>query len=558
MTTARFSHTGSTGFSRQRGFSLLEALLAIGVLSLLLTGLYGQFDSWSQRAVNRRAATDVLRLQNAAEDYVQANSDALKASPLDTFIELDIDDLKTANYLPSSYTPLNALRQDMRTFFRVQKLENINNDTGAGNGVFTYRFEVTTVSEGERVPPKRLMDTAIAGGPRMGVITQSIPGGTKVFTDYASSLYSEWFYPLSDLASAIDIDGNASPYTATSDADGFGYVAAYGVINTRDTDPNDAWLYRMPIDGRPELNRMEGNLLMNANRIDNVGNLVADRVAVTGDATFMGNATDAQAMTVEQALLVDGTEESRINMKPMTSDCGFVDAGGGNRDIVGAGCSGTSADVYGGDLNVVSAADNATLGVGTLTSSGDILTEQSNVDGAVNARGSSSFQTLTGFGNLAATGQVVAPTTDIGGTVTTTDMQAENLSLTSGSINTANLTNTFLNPGATHNVTTGTLSIGGSVELTGNVRTNASLTGTGAVSINGVSGNFWDSAVGRQVLCTAQGGRTYCEPNGSRTKNGITENCAQNGNGYTCTYSGGASGSCVYTRNGNGYNVNCS
>ncbi|NBX66755.1 MAG: shufflon system plasmid conjugative transfer pilus tip adhesin PilV [Proteobacteria bacterium] len=533
---------------REGGFTLLELLLSIGLLAVLLAGMYKIFDGWMQRAINRYAASDMLRVQKATEDYVLANFETFKTAPLNTFVEVNINDLKTFNYLPTGYVPRNTFKQSIRVFRRTVRVNKLTR-TGAnavdasGNPIYIFSVEVVTVSDNPaggtlRVPNQRLLDTAQAGGPAMGVITNLVLGGTT-FTGRATSLFSEWYVDLVGLSGV--------GYAATPDADG-GYLAAYGIVNAEGTEANDAWLYRVDVDARPELNRMETDLLMNGNQLQSVGTIIADKMNVTGSGIFRGVAQGltsetAQAMTVEQAMQVGGTE-SRIYMKDTSGGCSFSAPGapGTNRTLTGAGCT-----ISGGEVQVISGSNDAIMRIGNLTADGSAITDITNVTNQTDSRGISTFATLNGA-NLTAQSQLITPLTNVtGATVTTDQLQAGNMAVGANSQVQGSLTTARVQPEGVNDFTTTRMQVFNQATFGGEIRANA-LQATRNLYIENMFFNcanpgycYTDAVMGgRQVQCTPYNGRTYCEPRGSFdwTAQDVRETCA-NGPGadhYNCTY----------------------
>jgi len=535
-----------------KGFSLLELLMVTALIALLLGGLYQLFDDWMQRSVNRKVAGDMMRVQKASEDFVFANFDALRGTSLNVFTEIPIATLRADNYLPTGYQAINNFQQRIRTFRRTLRVNKLNPDgTNAtdpsGNPVYIFSIEVVTVSDNPsagvtlRVGNKRLLDTAQAGGPSMGVIT-NLAMGTTIFANRVTSVFGEWYVTRASLA--------AAGYTATPDTDG-GYVAAYGLVNAESTEANDEWLYRVQITNRPELNRMATNLRMNSNSLQNAGSVVTDKMSVTGNASFLGQAQGvaaetAQAMTVEQALRVDSTGESRINMKDTNGTCTL--SGGANRTLSGTGCS-----IAGGEVQVISSTASgvdATMNIGTLTADGSVITDITNVGNTAVAQGVSTFSTTAGTA-LSNSGLLITPTATVtGGTVNTRQMQAGNMSVTGASNVGDNLVAARANPNG-YNVTSTNMDIANTAVLDGNIQAN-NMRATTSLYIKGIiPTSYWDPVMGRSVVCTNWGGKTYCEPSGTHNwPNGFTEVCSPSSGSYYCDYYKGGQfqGRCTYNR----------
>jgi hypothetical protein len=383
-------------------------------------------------------------------------------------------------------------------------------------------------------------------------------------------VFNEWYVPRSALS--------AAGYYASPDSQG-GYLAAYDIVSSEATDANDHWLYRVPVENRPELNRMATNLNMNGNAMQNVGTIVGDKFVVTGNAAFRGitqgaSSETAQAMTVEQALRVDSTGESRFNMKTSTAGCTFTDAGGGNRVLSGGGCS-----ISGGEIQtvaedridpsngaVLNAAGDAHMTVSDLTADGNAITDFTNVTGTTDVAGVATFDTVDGT-TMTATKTVLAPTANINGTrINTTQFQAGDMGVTNGATVGNQLVTARAAPGLTHSFTTKQMDVGNAVELTGKLVSNDAAA-TDTLYLDSATGGYHDNVLNRNVVCTPYNGRVYCEPSGTTSWNGgqFIENCTITGTGYQCQhyrqtiYGLQYYGSCTHTRsvgaNGQAYHT---
>jgi prepilin-type N-terminal cleavage/methylation domain-containing protein len=552
------------------GFTLLELLLTVGLLGLLLAGMYGILNSWGERAVNRQAASDMLRLRTAAHDYVLASFDDMRADVPNVFTEIDVDDLKPGNFLQAGYQPINAYKQRMRIFKRNLQTPKLNPDgtvtlDAAGNAVILTTIEVVVIADNPpgdtiRTGNKRLIDAASAGGPAMGVMADMVLAGNS-FANRVTSLYQQWFISTAAL--------NAAGYSATPDTQG-GYLAAYDLVSSETTEANDHWLYRVQIDGRPELNRMATDLNMNANELQNVGTIIADKYNVEGNAAFRGQAQGAaaetaQGMTVEQALRIDTVQDVRINMKTSTAGCSFSgpDASG-NRTLVGAGCT-----MSGGEFQTVgeavvdpatgvatSVAGDARLRVtDTMTAQGNVISDFTNVTNAggtalTDVAGISTFDTIDGAAMQTST-TALAPTTNVTGVSVLTDQfQAGNMGVSNGASIMNQLVMARAEPGLTHRFQTNQMVVGNVVQLDGRLGASEAITASNTLYLDNANTTtnprYNDPSMPtragapRQVVCVPWGGRTYCEPRGETSYNingqTIYDDCRDNGAGYTCDY----------------------
>ncbi|HEY8964613.1 MAG TPA: prepilin-type N-terminal cleavage/methylation domain-containing protein [Alphaproteobacteria bacterium] len=594
----------------QSGFTLLELLLTIGLIAMLLTGVYQMFDNWLQRAVNRQAAADTLRLQQAAADYTFTNFDTLRAAAVSggtvgVFNEIDIADMIAGNYLPTGYAALNVFRQPMRVFARVRQTPRLKSDgtnavDGSGNPILISVIDVLTISDNPAglttyIPNNRLLDAALAGGPQMGVYSDMTLRAAN-FAGWIASAQGSWYFDPGDLA--------AAGYVANPDPALGGYLAAFDIVNGENMDVNDNYLYRVTIDARPELNRMNADLYMNSNQIEDVSSMVADKVVITGNAAFRGVGTGgatatSQAMTVDQALRVDNTGglTSRFNM--VSDNCSFTDGNAnGLRDLsAAAGCS-----VQGGELQVISGNSDATMGIGNFRSIGSVITDSTIVAAAGNtfSQGVSTFQDVDGT-DLAASSRVIggtnvpatviAPTTNITqGTLTTQEMQAstvnifdvgpvDNRGVAVGTLVNGPLVAAAVRPQGANTFTTDSMELGNAATLNGNlvvqnINVNTALQ-VGRIDTNPAGGahapeTFTDTVLNRQVRCTykAANGKTYCEPTGDTryewpAASGVYYwmRCTIGADGYTCDHyktsiiPANYLGQCVYDRDDSGSSV---
>ncbi|MCB1538707.1 MAG: shufflon system plasmid conjugative transfer pilus tip adhesin PilV [Rhodospirillales bacterium] len=530
--------------ARDAGFTLLELLLAVSLIGLLLTGMYQLFDSWLQRSIDRSAALDMLRVQTAAEDYVRAHFDTIKDDGTTTFVEIGLTTLRTEQYLPTGFTGVNALHQPIRVFYRNQSVFKVDPATGAdytdvdGNKIRMPSVEVVTVSDGAlKVANQRLLDIARAGGPRMGVSTDMVmPGAT--FAGRITSVLNQWYVNRTDIA------GLSAPSASA------GYIAAYGRVNNEDRDPNDRWLYRVAVDDRPELNRMLTNIHMNDNELQNVGTMVADRVSVTGSAAFRG-ATDgttgasAQAMTVEQALRVDGPDENRFDMKE-GDGTGCTWGGGANRTLSGSGCA-----ITGGELQVVGEAGDANLHLtNSLLADGSVITDKSTIN-MTTSNGISTFDTVNG-NTMQASHSVTAPLTQIhGASVNTQELQSGTFSIAHGATIENGLVAAQIDGAGSHYYAAKQMDVGNAAEFTGSLYADGA-TASSTLYIQNISGGYQDAVLNRHVTCTQANGAVYCEPIGTTNWPGgvYREDCSYIPNGYRCLHYkyGVYFGHCDFTR----------
>lgn len=261
-----------------KGMSLLEVLLVVGIMSVFIAGVAQIFDDWFKRSINERVASEMLELQDAAEQFAKLNHEYIlndEVPNVGDIAELDISDMSDEGFLAKTFRARNSFGQSMRVFVR-----NVNDNTVGG-----VALEVITVSDDangdSRMQDKRLFDSALSGGPKMGLIS-AMTLGPNCCDGNIQSPNGQWSVALSDFSSL---------YNRTPDRDRGGYMAAYGRVSLND-DLDDRYLYRVEVEGRPELNRMMTNMDMNGMDITNAGTVISDNMAVGGNATLNGHETN--------------------------------------------------------------------------------------------------------------------------------------------------------------------------------------------------------------------------------------------------------------------------
>lgn len=305
----------------QRGFTLLEVLLSIGILAGLLTvGSYiiGQY---TRLIINEKAASQMLQVQNAGEEFTRTNFTQLIdgatanniAAPGSSRI-ITVADMVAENFLPANFPDTNALRLRMQVYLR--------NNTKVGIGslpsieVITVTFPQFAGDVGQ--PFQWLADTAQFGKGKLGILSNI--GGAYDNISFRSTS-NQWRVPLNDLA------GYAPPLPASA-SDPSGYVAAYGVVKSEDIFDNNI-LYRIPVIGQTQLNQMDTELNMNGHELTDVGTMTIDNVQASA---LTLNKAGGYAFTSTDGINVTGDTNLNGNMTvyadndPGTNDFSAVSA----------------------------------------------------------------------------------------------------------------------------------------------------------------------------------------------------------------------------------------
>lgn len=332
---------------------MLELLLVIGIASVLVTGVIQIFNDFFERSINRRAGNHILKIQNSAEEFVAANfsdiwsTDVPNLGDITTFT---VANLIAEGFLPDNYNPRNVFRQQSLILIR-----NIGTGFVGGQAV-----EVITVTQDEAGNDRafandRIVDAAIAAGPRVGVIS-NVSLGAGCCAGNIQSLYNEWSVVLADFAAELNITNHPDR----------GYLASYGTVSFSDTFNTDH-LYRVEITGQPQVNRMETNLNMDQHHLAGVGVVTADNVSVgyeyntatntwtdrdatltvLGANTGTGSFTPF-ALTVDQALVNNGN--AQLDFKVIGDPTCQINAAGNIISSDGSANPATDCEVVGGDF----------------------------------------------------------------------------------------------------------------------------------------------------------------------------------------------------------------
>lgn len=233
---------------RQSGFTLLEVLIVMVVVSMLLSQAADWYMQYNDQQVAKVVSTQHQQVDKAAAAYIKKNYTTLMAGTLPA--TKDIDVLRTEGFLPDysfdcSTTPCklrNAYSQEYKLVIRK-----------AGTGP-NQRLEALVLTFGGQTLGK---------GDMIRVARNLGASGGYVEAGGAVGSMQGWAIP--NLASAFGAGANVG--------DGHLASAIYFVDGTQSSD----YLYRNAVPGKPELNRMGTALDMGGNSITAADQVKAKR-----------------------------------------------------------------------------------------------------------------------------------------------------------------------------------------------------------------------------------------------------------------------------------------
>lgn len=377
--------------SHNKGFTLLELLLAISVFASLLAIVSVVFNNWFKDNIDYRVSREMQQLQTASRDFVKLNLDSIilnQIPAVGSVSEILVANMVSQGFLPAGYNARNSYRQNLRVFIRYLSNNTVNGDV----------VEVITFSYGPPIEDKRLFKAASNGEESVGLISGLVINGTCC-NGNAQSVSSSWSIPL-----------NAGYLGATPlplpNANG-GYMAAYDMVSSDNSLSSD-YLYRNRINGSPQLNRMETNLNINNNDITNAGVIVSDSMQISGNGVFSG--TETNGSRSPYVLSVRDNFETLQNVN-VTS---VADQTKGNVIINGDNNIGVDFTVS-GTMNVL--LDDGASGGGNLSSNSSNTTNLS-------VTGVSRFGNLDNNNNALGLTNIYADDIDFRNSVTTNNLQA--------------------------------------------------------------------------------------------------------------------------------------
>lgn len=245
----------------QRGITLVEALVSIGILATITTGIVALTNQASE---DTRASVTALHLKtvgDAANAYIKDNYAAVTAVATDTVPALiRVSDLVSAGYLNSGFSLKNARQQDTC----VLVLEpTANNLTG-----------MVVTEGGDTLDDLTLGQVAATVGAAGGGIYST---ATTTF----QGAMGGWSSPFGNFANANNLGQKCN-----GDGGAITLAAGHPVMALWFADGTSvsATLYRDAVPGNPSLNTMNTPIIMGAGAIQTPGNACAADGALGRDA----------------------------------------------------------------------------------------------------------------------------------------------------------------------------------------------------------------------------------------------------------------------------------
>jgi prepilin-type N-terminal cleavage/methylation domain-containing protein len=243
----------------QRGVTLLELLAALAVGAIVMVGLMTLIDSSIEDTKGQQASLYQSQVAKAAAKYIDANYATLVAGATATTpVAVNVAALKSSQLLSASFNATNAYGQ-------VPCVLVLQPSAG--------KLDALVVTEGGvPIPAKDAAYVAANAGSGGGHIPAATP-------TVAQGAFNSWSVPVAPFVSR-----NCSGTPAAA-----GRLASALFFD----GPNNLsfdYLYRGPVPGHPELNRMSTPLHMNAKVVENT----SDALCTASDATSYGRiAVDA-------------------------------------------------------------------------------------------------------------------------------------------------------------------------------------------------------------------------------------------------------------------------
>ena len=338
MRSLRHTFASRLAARGRRGLTLFGSLLALALIGVMATGLFAIAERHLADMRERRAAAGIVLLTRAAHHHVTDRFADFLAGP--EFREVTLAELRTTGELQAGIPADDEMGRGRRILVR-------SDGAGALDVVVTQ-----VVADGDRGWPWRAAASTTGGIGHLGTVA---PGSTRL------------------TGPTIDVDVVAFQ-GAFQGAPSPGALAAHLRLDRHAVFGDQLW--RIEVDGFPEINRMETDLDMAGHDITNAGDIATRTLAVT-DAVEIG----------------------------------------GDLDVTGALVVGELVEIaswgrFSGEVSAPFATVPGDVNAGTVTASGEVSADTLDIDGTVSAG------TIATSGSLAVTAEASV------GTLTSTTVTA--------------------------------------------------------------------------------------------------------------------------------------
>lgn len=321
-----------SGYDREGGFTLLETLLAVGLSAILTVFLVSTMQVWAESEKSEATKTYVESIADAVDDitkdyeqfsaifdHVELSGGVLQIGVLDSdgfpdSLQSGIwnGSLQVASGSPritDAYATTNPVKQKFSVVIAATRRGPLGDERG---------LEILVGSDGP-LREKDVRDAAARMGANGGIVSvETVSAATECLAvgcdRTARGIFNDWQIDLSLFSgttweSAI----SANPPSSLNGA----YLVFHRYLTEQEVAGD--YLYRVPIDGSPEINRMHTNLEMSGNSLVGVDNVrvsdldVADYISARGSVSIGGEFNTPQ-------MVVNGTTRAGSIQMAKTHD----------------------------------------------------------------------------------------------------------------------------------------------------------------------------------------------------------------------------------------------
>lgn len=251
---------------KQAGFSLLEVLIALGIMSGVVAGVSALINQSGEDTRAAIAAQHIKTVGDAANAYIKDNYSAVTANATATTPALiRVSDLVAGGYLQTGFSAANAYQQNTCVLVLEPSANNLTALVVAEGGIALDDLSLGGLA-------------GLVGAPGGGIYSTA--------TTTLRGTMGGWSMAVGNYANANHLgqkcDGSAGNVTLAAGHPVMALWYANG-------DSTSAFLYRSSVPGRPELNRMSTDVDMNGYSVNNAGTIgLTSVVALNAACTTNG------------------------------------------------------------------------------------------------------------------------------------------------------------------------------------------------------------------------------------------------------------------------------